>query len=159
MSEGFPGGPVLKNPPVMQETQVQSPGWKDPLEEGMAIHSSVLAWRAAIQGVTKSQTWLKLLSTHAAGSEGGGLCEKNRTEDECRRSRMVGLANRNRAQLPRSTQNSQDVHPDLWLKTSMGLSINIYAFHVLGYFSGSNTNPPVSQASFIVVLHQWRIRC
>ena len=56
VSEGFPGGPVLKNPPVMQETQVQSPGWKDSLEEGMAIHSSVLAWQAAIQGVTKSQT-------------------------------------------------------------------------------------------------------
>ena len=29
----------------MQETQVQSLGWEDPLEEGMATHSSVLAWR------------------------------------------------------------------------------------------------------------------
>ena len=29
----------------MQETWVQSLGWEDPLEEGMAIHSSILAWR------------------------------------------------------------------------------------------------------------------
>ena len=29
----------------MQETQVQSLGWEDPLEEGMAAHSSILAWR------------------------------------------------------------------------------------------------------------------
>ena len=36
---------MVKNPPAMQETQVQSLGWKDPLEEGMTTHSSVLAWR------------------------------------------------------------------------------------------------------------------
>ena len=29
----------------MQETWVQSLGWEDPLEEGLAIHSSILAWR------------------------------------------------------------------------------------------------------------------
>ena len=34
-----------KNPPAMQETWVQSPGWEDPLEKGMATHSSILAWR------------------------------------------------------------------------------------------------------------------
>ena len=45
---GFPGGSVVKNPPIMQESQetwVQSLGWEDPLEEGMATHSSILAWR------------------------------------------------------------------------------------------------------------------
>ena len=31
--------------PAMQETQVQSPSWEDPLEKGMAIYSSILAWR------------------------------------------------------------------------------------------------------------------
>ena len=36
---------MVKNPPVMQETWVQSPGQEDPLEEGMATHSSILAWR------------------------------------------------------------------------------------------------------------------
>ena len=51
----------------MQETQVQSLGWEDPLQEGMATHSSILAWRvpmareawwATIHGLTKSQTQL-----------------------------------------------------------------------------------------------------
>ena len=36
---------TVKDPPMMQETQVQSLGWEDPLEKGMATHSSVLAWR------------------------------------------------------------------------------------------------------------------
>ena len=42
---GFPGGSVVKNLPAVQETQVPSLGWEDPLEEGMATHSSILAWR------------------------------------------------------------------------------------------------------------------
>ena len=37
---------MVKNLPEMQEIQVQSPGWKDPLEDGMATHSSILAWRS-----------------------------------------------------------------------------------------------------------------
>ena len=36
---------LVKNPPAMQETPVQSLGWEDPLEEGMAIYSSTLAWK------------------------------------------------------------------------------------------------------------------
>ena len=36
---------VVKNPPTMQETQVRSMGREDPLEKGMATHSSILAWR------------------------------------------------------------------------------------------------------------------
>ena len=36
---------TVKDLPAMQETQVGSLGWEDPLEGGMAIHSSVLAWR------------------------------------------------------------------------------------------------------------------
>ena len=35
----------VKNLPAMQETWVQSLGWEDPLENGMATHSSILAWR------------------------------------------------------------------------------------------------------------------
>ena len=58
---------MVKNPPPMQETWVQSLGWQDPLEEGMATHSSILpwrilmdigAWRATVHGVTKSRTRL-----------------------------------------------------------------------------------------------------
>ena len=56
---------MVTNPPVMQETWVQSLGWEDPLEEGRATHSSILAWRipkdrgawwATVHGVTQSQT-------------------------------------------------------------------------------------------------------
>ena len=36
---------LVKNPPAMQETWVQSLGWEDPLVKGMATHSSILAWR------------------------------------------------------------------------------------------------------------------
>ena len=36
---------MVKNLPPMQETWIQSLGWKDPLEKGMATHSSILAWR------------------------------------------------------------------------------------------------------------------
>ena len=36
---------TVKNLPPMQETQIQSLGWEDPLEEDMATHSSILAWR------------------------------------------------------------------------------------------------------------------
>ena len=61
----FPGGSAIKNLPAMQETQVQYLGQEDPLEEGMATHPSVLAWRicmdrgawhATVHGVTKSWT-------------------------------------------------------------------------------------------------------
>ena len=36
---------MVKNQPVMQETQVYSLGQEDPLEKGMATHSTILAWR------------------------------------------------------------------------------------------------------------------
>ena len=35
---------AVKNLPAVQETQVQSLGWEEPLEKGMATHSSILAW-------------------------------------------------------------------------------------------------------------------
>ena len=36
---------MVKNLPAMQETQVRSMGWEDPLEKEMANHSTILAWR------------------------------------------------------------------------------------------------------------------
>ena len=36
---------MVKNPPAVQEMQVGSLGWEDPLEKGMATHSSILAWK------------------------------------------------------------------------------------------------------------------
>ena len=57
---------MIKNLPAMQETQVRSLGQEDPLEEGLATHSSILAWRIpwteepgrlhAVHGVPESQT-------------------------------------------------------------------------------------------------------
>ena len=56
---------MIKNPPATQETWVQSVGQEDPLEKGMATHSSILAWKTPWKeeagglqsmGVTKSQT-------------------------------------------------------------------------------------------------------
>ena len=44
-SGGFSSGSVVKNPPAMQETRVQSLGQEDTLEKGMATPSSILAWR------------------------------------------------------------------------------------------------------------------
>ena len=40
-----PVAQILKNPPAMWETWVQSLSWEDPLVEGMATHFSILAWR------------------------------------------------------------------------------------------------------------------
>ena len=36
---------MVKNLPVVQETQVRSLGWEEPLEKGIATHSSILTWR------------------------------------------------------------------------------------------------------------------
>ena len=56
---------MVKNLPAIPEIWVQSLGWADPLEEGMAIHSSIFTWRipmdrgvlwAMVHGVAKSQT-------------------------------------------------------------------------------------------------------
>ena len=56
---------MVKNLPAVQEPQVLSLGWQDPLEEVMAAHSSILAWGipmdrrawwATVHGVAKSQT-------------------------------------------------------------------------------------------------------
>ena len=58
---------MVKNLPVMKETWAQFLSWEDPLGEGMATHSSILAWTipmdrgawwATVHGVTKSRTQL-----------------------------------------------------------------------------------------------------
>ena len=43
--KGFPSGSVVKNLPAKQETRVPSLAQEDPLEEGMATHSSIVAWQ------------------------------------------------------------------------------------------------------------------
>ena len=48
---------MVKNPPAMQETWVQFLGWEDPLEKGMASHSSILAWRIPGTGEVAYSPW------------------------------------------------------------------------------------------------------
>ena len=54
---------IVKNLPAMRKTWIRSLAWEDPLEEGMATHSNILAWRncmargawrATVHGVAKS---------------------------------------------------------------------------------------------------------
>ena len=59
---------MVKNLPTMQEIQVQFPGRENPLEKGMAIHSSILAWRISMEFASpvvvyslSSCTWCKAL--------------------------------------------------------------------------------------------------
>ena len=47
---------TVKSPPAVQETQVQSQRWEDPLEKGVATHSSVLAWEIPC---TEEPDWLQ----------------------------------------------------------------------------------------------------
>ena len=44
---------IVTNLLAMQETQVLSLGWEDPQEEGIATHSSTLAWRATVHGIAE----------------------------------------------------------------------------------------------------------
>ena len=57
---------LIKNLPAMQEPQVRSLAWEDPLEERMAIHSSILAWRILW---TEEPGGLQLLGSHRVGHD------------------------------------------------------------------------------------------
>ena len=68
---------TVKNPPAIQETRVRSLGWEDPLEEGMATYSSILAWRipmgrgawlTIVHGVTKSDMTERLSTAQHTSS-------------------------------------------------------------------------------------------
>ena len=67
ISDGGTSLMLVKDLPAMQETWVRSLGWEDPMEEGLATHSCILAWRipmdrgagwATVHGVAQSQMWL-----------------------------------------------------------------------------------------------------
>ena len=55
-----------KNLPSMQETRVWSLGWEDPLEKGMAIHSSIFAWRIPW---TEKPGWLQFAGLQRVGQD------------------------------------------------------------------------------------------
>ena len=65
-------------------------GWEDPLEEGMATHSSTLAWRipmergawwATVNGFAKSRTRLKRLSMQSVDGSPSGFCFLKQVEE------------------------------------------------------------------------------
>ena len=68
---------MVKKPPAVRESWVQSLGWEDPLEKGKATHSSILAWRilegrgawrATVHGVAESDM-TEQISTHNENDE------------------------------------------------------------------------------------------
>ena len=68
---------MVKNPPAMRETWVEPLGWEDPLEEGMATHASIQAWRipldrggwwAIIHRGAESRTWLSTAHSTMKGN-------------------------------------------------------------------------------------------
>ena len=52
---------MVKNPPVMFKTWVRTLGWEDPLEEGMATHSSILSWRIPMD---RGAQWATVFGGH-----------------------------------------------------------------------------------------------
>ena len=61
---GFPCGSAVKNPRAVQEMWVQSLGREDPLEEGMAAYSSILAWKVPW---TEEPGGLQSMGLHSLG--------------------------------------------------------------------------------------------
>ena len=57
---------MVKNPPAVQETQVQSLGREGPLEKGMPTHSSILAWRIPW---TEEPGWLQFVGSRRVGHD------------------------------------------------------------------------------------------
>ena len=100
------GAHRVKNLPAAQETRVRSLGWEDPLEEDMATHSSVLAWRTpwteepvhggTIHGVAKRRTRLSDKHSPAQRSKKAlrrsGLCARARSRLERPLQPMCGNA-------------------------------------------------------------------
>ena len=73
--QGFPGGSVVKNLPASEETQVQSLGQEDPMEQETTTHSSILPWEipwTEKPGWLQSMWWqrvtYKLATEHARTS-------------------------------------------------------------------------------------------
>ena len=66
MLKGVPGDSVVKNLPVRQGTQVRSLGQEDPLEEGMATHSNILAWKIPMD---REAWWVQSMESQRVGHD------------------------------------------------------------------------------------------
>ena len=63
---GFPGNSRVKNPPAMQGILVRFLGWEDPLEEGIATHSSFHAWRIPVD---RGAWWAMVMGSQRVGHD------------------------------------------------------------------------------------------
>ena len=85
---------MVKNLPEMQETWVRSLGWEDPLEEGMATHSSILAWRipwtekpGGLQSITSPRVGHDWVTKHNSTASFKFSCiffQKGKRHENCR---------------------------------------------------------------------------
>ena len=73
-----PAGLVVKNPPAVQETWIESLGQEDPLEKEMATLSSTLAWRipwteepGGLQSMASQRVWLNGMTEQAQANDVG----------------------------------------------------------------------------------------
>ena len=66
---------IVKNLPGMRETWVPYLGWEDPLEKGMATHSSIPAWRISW---TEEPGGLQSVGSHKVGYDGNNLAGMHR---------------------------------------------------------------------------------
>ena len=78
----FPAGSAVKILPAVQEMWVRSLGWEDPLEKGMAIHSSILAWKipwtekpGMLQSMGSPRVRHDLVTKPAHGTNPGGTTQ------------------------------------------------------------------------------------
>ena len=60
--QGFLVAQMVENLPTVQETQVQFLGWEDPLEEGVAVHSGILAWRISMD---RGTWWVTVMGSQS----------------------------------------------------------------------------------------------
>ena len=79
---------TVKNLPAEQETWVQSLGWEDPLEKGMATHSSILAWKIPW---AEEPGGLQSMGLQRAGPDGSDLAHIRKTKER-ERETMVGFS-------------------------------------------------------------------
>ena len=128
--EDFPGGSVVKNPPAVQEMWVRSLFQEDPLEEGMAIHSSILAWRIPWK---EEPAWLSSIRSQRVGRDWSDLacmqaCSGWRPEMMLS---VLWCTNRTSQQKNYLTQivNSSEVE-NHWSRISMNLGIICPFVHV-----------------------------
>ena len=68
---GLPCGSAVKNLPANQKTQISSLGWEDVLEEGLATHSRILAWRISW---TEEPDGLQFMGLQQVGHDRTSMC-------------------------------------------------------------------------------------